>query len=137
MLLTNQLKTSPAKLIGRYAQRMVIENGIQDGVDFFHMDALSSAVAMKVNCDVLLTIMASSLYRLLGARVAQGYETAKSKHIFRDLANATAQVTITKNDISIQMQKRAHNPQLIGAGFHQTDVPIPWLAGKKLRLKFG
>ncbi|MGA2402547.1 MAG: hypothetical protein ABSG91_12720 [Syntrophobacteraceae bacterium] len=79
LLLTNQLKTSAAKLIGRYARRMVIENSIQDGVDFFHMDALSSAVAMKINCDVLLTIMASSLYRLLGARVANGYATAKSK----------------------------------------------------------
>jgi hypothetical protein len=137
LLLTNQLKASPAKLIGRYAQRMVIENGIQDGVDFFHMDALSSAVAMKVNCDVLLTVMASSLYRLLGARVAEGYETAKSKHIFRDLVNATAQVAITEKEISIRMQKRAHNPHLIAAGFHHTDVPIPWLAGKRLRLKFG
>jgi hypothetical protein len=52
-LLTNQLKASPRKLIGRYAQRMLIENNIQDGVDFVPMDALSSAVAMKVNCNVL------------------------------------------------------------------------------------
>jgi transposase len=122
LLLTNQLKTSPAKLIGRYAQRMVIENGIQDGVDFFHMDALSSVVAMKVNCDVVLTVMASSLYRLLGSQVAEGYETAKSKHIFRDLINATAQVVITESDLSIRLPKRAHNPLLIAAGFHNTAV---------------
>jgi hypothetical protein len=32
------------------------------------MDALSSAVPMKVNCDLQLTIMASSLYRLLGTK---------------------------------------------------------------------
>jgi hypothetical protein len=131
------LKTSPAKLIGRYAQRMVIENGIQDGVDFFHMDALSSAVAMKVNCDLLLTVMASSLYRLLGAKVAHGYETAKSKHIFRDMVNATAHVAITEREIVIQMQKRAHNPHLIAADLHHTDVPIPWLADKRLHLNFG
>jgi hypothetical protein len=37
LLLTNQLRRSPVQLIGRYAQRMLIENGI----DFFHMDALS------------------------------------------------------------------------------------------------
>lgn len=37
-------------------------------IDFFHMDALSSSVALKVNCDLQLTLMASSLYRLLGAR---------------------------------------------------------------------
>jgi hypothetical protein len=61
LLLTNQLTRSPAKLIGRYAQRMLIENGIADGIDFFHMDALSSAVALKVNCDLQLTLMASGL----------------------------------------------------------------------------
>jgi hypothetical protein len=52
ILLTNQLTKPAAKLLGRYAQRMIIENSIADGIDFFHMDALSSAVAMKVNCDL-------------------------------------------------------------------------------------
>ena len=40
-----KLRRSATKLIDRYAQRMLIENGIADGIDFFHMDALSSAVA--------------------------------------------------------------------------------------------
>jgi hypothetical protein len=61
LLLTNQLRRSAVKLIERYARRMLIENNIEDGVDFFHMDALSSAVALKVNCDLQLTLMASSL----------------------------------------------------------------------------
>lgn len=137
LLLTNQLKTSPAKLIGRYARRMVIENSIQDGVDFFHMDALSSAVAMKINCDVLLTLMASSLYRLLGVKVGNGFETAKSKHIFRDLVNATANLRITENDIVVHFHKRAHNPQLIAADFPNTDIRVPWLENRRLSLKFG
>lgn len=51
VLLTNQLHLTPAKLIERYSQRMVIENGIAEAIDFFHMDALSSAVPMKVNCE--------------------------------------------------------------------------------------
>ena len=71
LLLTNQLRRSATKLIDRYAQRMLIENGIADGIDFFHMDALSSAVAMKVNCDLQLTLMASSLYRLLGTELGR------------------------------------------------------------------
>ena len=99
LLLTNQRKRSPAKLIGRYAQRMLIENNIADGVDFFHMDALSSAVAMKVNCDLQLTLMASSLYRLLATRIAQGYETAKSRHLFRDFVEATATIDLGEREI--------------------------------------
>lgn len=137
LLLTNQLTRSARDLIRRYAQRMVIENSIADGIDFFHMDALSSAVAMKVDCDLQLTLMASSLYRLLGQRIGNGYETAKSRHLFRDLVDATAQVTITGKEIEIRYQKRAHNPLLLAAGFGKTDLPIPWLDGKRLRLVFG
>ena len=137
LLLTNQLRRSPAKLISRYAQRMIIENSIADGIEFFHMDALSSAVAMKVNCDLQLTLMASSLYRLLAARIGRGYQTAKSQHVFRDFIDATASVRITKDEILVRFQKRAHNPLLIAAGFHETDIRVPWLGGKRLQLIFG
>jgi len=136
LLLSNQLARSPARLIGRYAQRMLIENRIEDGIDFFHLDALSSAVALKVNCDLLLTLMASSMYRLLACRVGHGYETAKARHLFRDFVNATAAVTITGEEIQVRFQRRAHNPLLIAAGFDQTDVAIPWLNKKRLQFIF-
>jgi len=136
-LITNQLNRTPVKLIERYAQRMIIENRIADGIDFFHMDALSSAVAMKVNCDLQLTLMASSLYRLLGTEIGQGYHTATSRHLFRDFVEATAQVHILEKEIVVQFQKRAHNPLLLAAGFDKKHVRIPWLGGKRLRLVFG
>ena len=136
-LLTNQLSRTPAKLIERYAQRMIIENRIADGIDFFHMDALSSAVAMKVNCDLQLTLMASSLYRLLGTEIGQGYETATSRHLFRDFIEATAHIHILEKEVVVQFQKRAHNPLLLAAGFGKKNLPIPWLGGKKLQLLFG
>ena len=137
ILLTNQLHRPPAKLIERYAQRMIIENRIADGIDFFHMDALSSAVAMKVNCDLQLTLMASSLYRLLGLEIGNGYQTATSRHLFRDFVDATAQIVIHEKEIAVHFQKRAHNPLLLAAGINNTDVPIPWFGGKRLQLHFG
>jgi len=137
LLLTNQLKRSPAKLIGRYAKRMLIENNIEDGVNFFHMDALSSAVALKVNCDLQLTLMASSLYRYLGQRIGNGYETVKSRHLFRDFVDATARIDIDAEAIWVRFQKRAHNPLLVAAGFDKTNVRIPWLGDRPVRLIFG
>ena len=137
LLLTNQLRRSPSKLISRCAQRMLIENGIADGIDFFHMDALSSAVALKVNCDLQLTLMASSLYRLLGTRLGNGYETAKSRHLFEDFINASATVMLTEREIVVRFQKRAHNPFLLAADFDKTDVKVPWLGRKRLQFIFG
>jgi hypothetical protein len=137
LLLTNQLSRSASHLIGRYAQRMLIENNIEDGIDFFHMDALSSAVAIKVNCDLQLTLMASSLYRLLAVRIGHGYESAKSRHLFRDFIDASAGITIDADEVRIRFQRRAHNPLLVAAGFDKTDIKVPWLGDKRLRLGFG
>jgi hypothetical protein len=137
ILMTNQLRRAPAQLIGRYAQRMLIENNIADGIDFFHMDALSSAVAMKVNCDLQLTLMASSLYRLLACRLGNGYEKVKSRHLFAHFIDAAAQVQIGAQEIEVRFQKRAHNPYLLAADFDKTDQAIPWLGKKRLRLVFG
>ena len=137
ILLTNQLTRTASKLVGRYVQRMIIENSIADGIDFFHMDALSSAVAMKVNCDLQLTLMASSLYRLLAGRIGRGYERTESRHLFRDFVDATAEVEVKESSVVVRYQKRAHNPLLIAAGFDTTDVAIPWLGRKRLQLVFG
>jgi hypothetical protein len=137
LLVTNQLRRGPSGLIDTYAKRMLIENSISDGVDFFHMDALSSTVAMKVNCDLQLTLMGSSLYRLLGARIGGGYATAESRHIYRDFVKASAQISITPDTVEVRFGKRAHNPYLLAAGFPDTDIPVPWWQGRRLRLVFG
>jgi hypothetical protein len=74
---------------------MIIENTIEEGVDFFHMDALSSAVPMKVYLDLQLTLMGSSLYRLLARQIGNGYENAKARTVFRNFIEAAAHVVIT------------------------------------------
>lgn len=137
IMLTNQMNRPAARLIERYASRMLIENGIADSIDFFHMDALSSSVPMKVNCDLQLTLIASSLYRLLGAKIGNGYTEAKSRHIFRDFVEASATVTIDPHHVTVRFQKRAHNPLLIASGFANSDVRVPWLGRKRLHLVFG
>ena len=136
IIITNQMKRRPATLIQRYARRMIIENNISDAIDFFHMDALSSTVAMKVNCDLVLTLMASTLYRLFARRIGHGYEHAEFATIFRDFINAVATVTITEAEIHVHFQRRSHNPILLKAGFAEDTPRIPWLGGKTLRFIF-
>jgi hypothetical protein len=75
------------------------------------MDALSSAVAMKVNCDLQLTLMASKLYRLLGAKVGNGYTEAKADHIFRDLVDATVAVTVTDTEPEVRLSETPAQPR--------------------------
>jgi hypothetical protein len=53
--------------------------------------------------------MASSLYRLLAVRIGNGYESAKSRHLFRDFIDASAGVTIGEGEVVVKFQKRVHN----------------------------
>ena len=76
-------------------------------------------------------------YRHFGRRIGNGYETAKSRHIFRDFIDATRNVMITEQEIVVSFQKRAHNPLLLAADFQKTDLRIPWLGGKRLQFAFG
>jgi hypothetical protein len=82
LLLTNNLNASCATLVTRYAQRMLIENGISEAVQFFQLDALSSLVGLKVDFDLQISLMASSLYRFLATRIGREYQQATAKKIF-------------------------------------------------------
>jgi hypothetical protein len=125
ILLTNDRHTSHAKLLTRYAQRMLIENALSDAVRFFHMDALSSAVGMKVDFDMALLVIASGLYRLLARRM-RGYADAQARHIFRDLIDTPADVCVTDSEVRVHFHRRAHLPIVLASGLLNTPVSIPW-----------
>jgi hypothetical protein len=62
ILLTNVRHVSARQLVTRYAKRMLINNALADGVRFFHIDALSSSVGLKVDFDMALLVLASRPY---------------------------------------------------------------------------
>jgi hypothetical protein len=133
ILVTNDRRASLAKLITRYAQRMLIENALSDAVRFFHMDALSSAVGLKVDFDMALLVIASGLYRLL-ARTMRGYADAQARQVFRDLIDLPATVQVTTTEVVVQLHRRAHLPIILASGLLNKPVKVPWWNNRPLRL---
>ena len=133
ILLTNDRKTGAAKVITRYAQRMLIENALSDAVRFFHMNALSSTVGIKVDFDMAMLVIASGLYRLL-ARKMRGYADAHADTIFRDLIDMPATVTVAAKEVTVRFHRRAHLPIIIDSGMLNNPVQVPWWNGTSLRL---
>jgi hypothetical protein len=136
VLLTNNLTVGAAALVTRYAQRMLIENGISEAIQFFHLDALSSMVGLKVDFDLQMTLMASALYRLMADRIGREYARAQAKQIFRNLLDLSATVTIDDTGVLVTLDKRAHNPYLVASQLADQPTPMPWLGGKALRIRF-
>ncbi len=103
------------------------ESALADAIDFFHMDALRSAVPMNIDVDLQFTLIASTLYRLLATRIGNGLESAKPRTLFRKLVRAGADVTIKADRIIILLPRRTNNPYLHATGYNNAAVPIPWL----------
>lgn len=133
ILLTNQRHATAKALVTRYAQRMLIENSLSDAVRFFHMDALSSAVGLKVDFDMALLVLASGLYRLVAQRL-RGYGDAQARQIFRDLIDMSADVEISPKEITVSFHRRAHLPIILASDLVEKPVPVPWWSGLPLRL---
>ena len=133
ILLSNQRRASAKQLLTRYAQRMLIENALSDAVRFFHMDALSSAVGLKVDFDMALLAIASGLYRALAQKM-RGYADAQARQIFRDLIDMPADIRITNTEVEVSFHRRAHLPIILASGLMEQPIAVPWWNGLSLRL---
>src|SRR3954454_12214431 len=136
VLLTNNFEGECPALVTRYAQRMLIENGISEAIQFFHLDALSSMVGLKVDFDLQITIMACTLYRLMADRIGREYAKAQAKTIYRNLLDVSATVQIGETGVVVTLDKRAHNPYLVASGLADEPPPMPWLGNKPLVIRF-
>jgi hypothetical protein len=136
VLLTNNAKIRCPALVTRYAQRMLVENGIADAVQFFHVDALSSLVGFRIDLDLQITLMASSLYRLLADKVGGLYRNAEAKTIFHQLLDVAADVIVEPARVSVTLHKRSHNPYLVASRLADRPTPMPWFGDKPLFIHF-
>ncbi|MEI6127287.1 MAG: hypothetical protein WCQ99_12125, partial [Pseudomonadota bacterium] len=78
-LLTNDFKMPLDLLVGNYARRWRVENGIAEAVKFFHLNALSSPIVSKIHLDIALTMIADTLYSMLAQKL-RGFEHWRNKN---------------------------------------------------------
>ena len=136
LLITNRIDEHPARLIDRYARRMLIENAIEDAINFFHMDALSSTVPLRIDLDLQITLMASSFYRTMAHRLGTRYQTAKCRTLFNNFVSAPAIVTTQNDQIIVRLTRRAHNNELRAAGYVGPQGEIPWMHNRQLVIEY-
>lgn len=134
-LITNDHDTPSERIVSDYARRWRVENSIAEAVKFFNLNALSSPILVKVHFDVLLTMMADTLYSMLANKL-RGHESCDAQKIYRLFIKGKADVSVTETGINVVYPKRAHNPILRNVPWHHLPQNISWLDGAKLNLKF-
>jgi hypothetical protein len=135
LLLTDDFERKPETLFTRYAQRTLIENSLGEAVHFFHVDALSSSIRLKVDLDCVLTVLASLCYQWL-AKQLKGFEGARAKTIWRKFVDRPATIHFGKKDLLVSFHRHNHAPLLMEAGFTRKEARVPWLADRVVRYRF-
>ena len=134
-LITNDFDTPVELLVGNYARRWRIENGISEAVKFFHLNALSSPILIKVHFDLVMTMIADTLYWRL-AQNLRGFENCDAPKIFRNFVKGQGIVEVQEGKLSVTYPKRAHNPILRAVPWQHLPKGLPWLGDAKLTLQF-
>lgn len=134
-IITNDFEMPLELLVGNYARRWRVENGIAEAVKFFHLNALSSPILVKVHFDVVMTMIADTLYSML-ARKLRGFEQCDAAKLYRHFVQMGGTVEIRSNEVTITYPRRAHNPILRAVPWHRLPSTIPGLMGAKLNFQF-
>ncbi len=133
VIITNDTDTSAKQLIERYARRMTIEQRLAEIIRAFHADALSSAVNLNVDLDIMLCVLAQALIAALRTRLP-GYATVTPDVVQRRFLETPGQITTTGDTITVRLDRRAYSPVL-----RQADLPattVPWWGGRTLHYEF-
>jgi len=134
-LITNEISAKEKNIVQKYARRWRIENNIQENVDFFSLNALSSSVVVQVDFDIAMTLIANTLYKII-AQKSKWLHKAKPKTVARNIIDTKANVIINDQTVEITFANRTYNPVIREWVDSLNDVKIPWWNNKKLKLKF-
>ena len=134
-LISNDFATPTELLVGNYARRWRVENVIAEAVKFFNLNALSSPILVKVHFDVVMTMIADTLYSLL-ARKLRGFEACDAAKIYRLFVKGKARVSLRRQRLTVTFPRRAHNPILRSVAWHKMPQCLSWLDGAELELRF-
>jgi len=135
LIITNDFDSSAKEIIETYALRWLIENNIQENVDFFSLNALSSSIIVKVDFDIGITLIANTLYKMM-AQKFQLFETAKPKTIYRNIVEGAAKIHIDSRSIKVVFGKKAFNPLIMDWISGLPELKVPWMGNRILQYDF-
>ncbi len=134
-LISNDFDMPVDLLVGNYARRWRVENGIAEAVKFFHLNALSSPILTKVHLDVMATMIADTLYSMLGKKL-RGFEDCDAPKLYRHFIRGKGTVAVKGDTVTVTYPRRAHNPILRRVDWNLLPQTVPGLDGAKLKFKF-
>lgn len=134
-VITNNHMMETEDILTCYARRWRIENKISDLVEFFSLNALSSPVMIRIHFDVVTTMLADILYKMLTSDLKR-FENATPKITFSKFINTPGKIVVDNDNVTVKMRKKAHAPILKSNEKFRKTWKVPWFGNKILSYKW-
>lgn len=135
LIITNDFESSAKEIIETYALRWLIENNIQENIDFFSLNALSSPVIVKVDFDIAMTLIANTLYKALSGKFKL-FDRAKPKTTYRSFIEGDAKIAINNDIVHVKFGKKSFNPMIMDLVGTLPKIKVPWMNNRTLEYSF-
>jgi transposase len=135
VIITNDTGIKAKALIEHYARRMTIEQRLAEIIQAFCADALSSAVNLNVDLDVVLCVLAQALLAAFRLRLPGNYAHAAPDTIQRRFLDTPGEIISDNTGVTVKINRRAYSPVLRHASL-PADTAVPWWGRRQLRFEF-
>ena len=112
LIITNDFDIGTEKVVRKYARRWIVEKGISEQIEFFHLNRVSSSMVIKVDFDLTMTILAHNIYRLF-ANDLERYSDFSDESIYEKFIDNNGNIEINQDTIKVELKKKRDLPQII------------------------
>jgi transposase len=128
VLITNDFGLGLSELVRKYSRRWLVEKDISEQIHFFHLNRNSSGIVIKVDFDLVMTILAHNLYRLF-IKDIEGYSHCEAKSVFNKFIRNAGEIEIGENNISVRLKKKRTLPLVLDRLHDLQPFAFSWLGG--------
>ena len=130
VMLTNEFELPIDRIVRKYSRRWLVEKGISQQIDFFHLNRVSSSMVIKVDFDMVMSILAHNLYRLLALSLDR-YQNISDESVYNKFINNSGEISIEQDEVRINLKKKRELPLLLDY-FKTSATPMncPWMDNK-------
>ena len=130
-IILNDFDLPVNEVVRKYAKRWIVEKGISEQIDFFHLNRISSSMVIKVDFDFVMTILAYNLYRLPAMELDR-YSNFTAERIYEKFIANTGNITVLNDSIEIELKKKRDLPLILQWVKQYSDNSYSWLNNKIL-----
>jgi transposase len=132
LIITNDFDLSVEKVVRKYALRWLVEKGISEQIDFFHLNRVSSSMVIKVDFDLVMTLLAHNIYRLF-ASFLDRYTNFSNERIYEKFIANNGNINIRGDVIAVDLKKKRDLPLILDMTKEFEQHTYSWLGHKTIR----